>query len=403
MEITYYFKAVEIDGTIWESIPISYKIFKPTENVNTLLIFNGLPESGYPSSYYFGQDDFIDNIPIDFPHDVWAFDEFDSTLVNNYQNIFEITSNGPNYYHRNIIRKWLEEDINRNYFLAGDEWLGAENGFSDTSYLPGSFEYDILGIIKSYNDVNYDGTSGQLIPSKLLQVENSLLGGALNNLFIKNGPTDSLRYDPVYENSWINNWIDAFEVVDSNNIDLLVETRGIKGQPSVQIKPCAVHNVTPNGNKIAFLAYDPISINSSPEYYWYGFSETSLQVQTLKWFGILTDINDEKSEIIPSRIQLFQNYPNPFNPSTTIKYQIPQVIARSEATRQSNVETGYIPSVRLIVYDILGREVAVLVNQKQKPGIYEIEFDAVNLPSGIYFYKLNYGYFSQTKKMILIK
>ncbi|MCB0732359.1 MAG: hypothetical protein KDC88_15145, partial [Ignavibacteriae bacterium] len=201
--VTYFCEAVDWEGHKWQSSLYSYRIFKPTENVNTLLIFNGLPESGYPSSYYFGQDDFIDNIPIDFPHDVWAFDEFDSTLVNNYQNIFEITSNGPNYYHRNIIRKWLEEDNNRNYFLAGDEWLGAEIGFTDTSFLPGSFEYDILGITKSYNDVSYDGTNGQSLPSKLIPVENSLLGGALYNLFIENGPTDSLRYDPVYENSWI--------------------------------------------------------------------------------------------------------------------------------------------------------------------------------------------------------
>ncbi|MCB0750109.1 MAG: T9SS type A sorting domain-containing protein, partial [Ignavibacteriae bacterium] len=104
-------------------------------------------------------------------------------------------------------------------------------------------------------------------------------------------------------------------------------------------------------------------------------------------------------------------YPNPFNPTTTIKYQIPNqvrddnssVIARSDATWQSNVEMRYIQSVRLIVYDILGREVATLVNQKQKPGNYEVEFNARNLKSGIYFYRISAGSYTEVKKMILLK
>jgi len=88
---------------------------------------------------------------------------------------------------------------------------------------------------------------------------------------------------------------------------------------------------------------------------------------------------------------LLQNYPNPFNPSTTIKYSIP------------TVETGHAPSVRLIVYDILGREVETLVNEKQKPGNYEVVFNASNLPSGIYFYSMTVGKFNSVKKMMLVK
>ncbi|VAX27112.1 Alkaline phosphatase [hydrothermal vent metagenome] len=97
---------------------------------------------------------------------------------------------------------------------------------------------------------------------------------------------------------------------------------------------------------------------------------------------------------MPSDYMLSQNYPNPFNPSTKIKYSIP------------NVEMGHAPSVRnvtLKVYDILGREVATLVNEQQSPGNYEAIFNASHLPSGSYFYQLRAGTFVQTKKMLLIK
>ncbi|MCB9258826.1 MAG: T9SS type A sorting domain-containing protein [Ignavibacteriales bacterium] len=133
---------------------------------------------------------------------------------------------------------------------------------------------------------------------------------------------------------------------------------------------------------------------------------------------IPVSVNQNKNENIPSIFVLEQNYPNPFNPTTTIKYQIPNqvrddnssVIARSEATRQSNEITSgnSFPrndnvNVRLTVYDILGREITTLVNQKQKPGIYEINFDASKYSSGVYYYQLKVGQFIQTKKMILLK
>lgn len=96
-------------------------------------------------------------------------------------------------------------------------------------------------------------------------------------------------------------------------------------------------------------------------------------------------------EIIPEEYSLEQNYPNPFNPSTTIKYQIPKQV-RDDIT-----------NVSLKIYDILGREVATLVNEKQKPGFYEVLFNPNDLASGIYFYKLQAGEFIQTKKMLMIK
>jgi hypothetical protein len=89
---------------------------------------------------------------------------------------------------------------------------------------------------------------------------------------------------------------------------------------------------------------------------------------------------------IPEQFSLSQNYPNPFNPSTTIKFGIS--------------ETGI---VKLKVFDVLGREVAVLVNEEMKPGNYETAFTGEDLTSGIYFYSLVTPQFSDVKKMVLIK
>lgn len=89
---------------------------------------------------------------------------------------------------------------------------------------------------------------------------------------------------------------------------------------------------------------------------------------------------------LPIEYSLGQNYPNPFNPSTTISYSIPM---------QSKVE--------LKVYDVLGREVATLVNKKQQAGSYEVEFDASNLGSGVYFYQLRAGSFVESRKLVLLK
>lgn len=88
---------------------------------------------------------------------------------------------------------------------------------------------------------------------------------------------------------------------------------------------------------------------------------------------------------------LEQNYPNPFNPITTIKYSIPGNV----------VETLQATSLR--IYDVLGKEVAVLVNQKQSAGNYEVKFDGTKLASGVYFYKLQAGDFISIKKLILMK
>ena len=102
-----------------------------------------------------------------------------------------------------------------------------------------------------------------------------------------------------------------------------------------------------------------------------------------------------EDEISPVQFHLSQNYPNPFNPSTTIKYTIQSAVIAS-ATKQSQFVT-------LKVYDILGNEVASLVNEEKPAGTYEVSFNGTHFTSGVYIYKLESDYFADVKKMVLIK
>jgi len=100
----------------------------------------------------------------------------------------------------------------------------------------------------------------------------------------------------------------------------------------------------------------------------------------------------------PSVFDLSQNYPNPFNPVTTIKFAIPSNVKPSLAAGRREMS-----NVKLIVFDMLGREVAMLADEEKSPGTYEVQFDATGLSSGIYFYRLTVGGFNETKKLILTK
>jgi hypothetical protein len=100
--------------------------------------------------------------------------------------------------------------------------------------------------------------------------------------------------------------------------------------------------------------------------------------------GELTDVS--KENFLPNEFALFQNYPNPFNPTTLIRYLLPV--------------QGY---VTLKVYNVLGREVEMLVSENQSAGTHSVNFNAKGLSSGVYLYRLSSGSFQSTKKLIIMK
>ena len=394
-KVTYRAKAVDVNGnTSFSSELYSYYVFEPTPGVKSLLVLNGMVPEGinqFPMNSYFVLEE--PGKVNKWTHDVWAYGALISELVNYYTNIFEICSSdnsGENIkYNEEVIRTWLAQNGNRNYALAGQEWLGARYGFIDKNFSVGSFEYDILGITHSYNDVTDLSTSVK--PSRMTAVQNSLLADDLYKKFLSWG-SDSLQYDPYYELDKTENWIDGFDVVSGQQVDMQVETRIVNGTTQKTNLACLTHRTLSNGNKIAFFSYDPIAINTkSPKtnakYFRFGTTIQAPQVKVLQWFNLITGI-EETAAKIPTECKLYQNYPNPFNPETTISYKI-------QAASQ----------VSLIVYDVLGREVATLVDEYKQAGTYNSKFSIINykLVSGVYYYQMRAGNFAESKKFVFMK
>ncbi len=107
---------------------------------------------------------------------------------------------------------------------------------------------------------------------------------------------------------------------------------------------------------------------------------------------VITGVSDDAVNQTTCNFSLLQNYPNPFNPTTVIRYSIPDVIS----TEGKNL------NVVLKVYDVLGNEIAVLVNEEKPAGEYDVNFNSSSLTSGVYFYQLKVGTFIQTRKMLLL-
>ncbi len=154
---------------------------------------------------------------------------------------------------------------------------------------------------------------------------------------------------------------------------------------------------TTNGGENWFQVFGPIGANDpnggglysifslGEEYTWVS-GENDILLSTSSPIGI-----QNVSSQVPFHFLLSQNYPNPFNPQTKIKFDIP-----------ANVR-GQSSNVKLVIYDLLGREVTTLVNEELKPGTYEADWDGSAYSSGVYFYKIITESFVETKKMVLMK
>jgi len=127
------------------------------------------------------------------------------------------------------------------------------------------------------------------------------------------------------------------------------------------------------------------------------------------WKAMVTYTNPVsigENPISPDKFYLYQNSPNPFNPSTKIKYSVPASVMLNSFQHLNSETPNQVRGdyfVTLKVYDVLGNEVATIVNEEKTTGNYEVNFDGSGLTSGIYFYTLKSGEFSNTKKMILLK
>ncbi|WP_304042964.1 YCF48-related protein [Ignavibacterium album] len=147
-----------------------------------------------------------------------------------------------------------------------------------------------------------------------------------------------------------------------------------------------------SGNVLLITNYLTEAFPLNQKYYWRIRSENSKGASEWSETWSFTTSSPSNVDDInsPKEFYLFQNYPNPFNPTTKIRFNIPDVGSELAQTV-------------LKVFDILGNEVAALLNEYKPAGTYEVNFDASHLSSGVYFYQLKAGNFTQTRKMILLK
>jgi hypothetical protein len=136
-------------------------------------------------------------------------------------------------------------------------------------------------------------------------------------------------------------------------------------------EPTAIAVATIEEHTYVFVAGMSLGNNTNQDYATIKYSQTNVQ-------NIISEI--------PYEFYLYQNFPNPFNPSTKISFSVQQF-----------------SDVKLKVFDVLGREVAILINQQLQPGTYQYDFDATRYTSGVYFYRIEAGEFVQTKRMLMIK
>jgi hypothetical protein len=121
-------------------------------------------------------------------------------------------------------------------------------------------------------------------------------------------------------------------------------------------------------------------------YMWYAGSSNPYLIKISLATSPIEPVSVDDETTQPTEFILQQNYPNPFNPSTTIRYSIPEL-----------------SKVKLTLFNLLGEEVTTFVNEEKNAGNYTVEFNASSLPSGVYFYQLRAGFFTETKKMLLLR
>ncbi len=231
----------------------------------------------------------------------------------------------------------------------------------------------------------------EVYPSKTLQ--------AKFNLYEDDGKTTAYQTGNFAQTEFLSNVTSSNSNMDLN-FSIGPSIGNYSGKPKQRIYVIDFHlitgkpnSVSVNGNEIQVDSTFQI-MRTSTSGYFYDENENKLYVQiltvpdssyTIKVKNIFVDVKGKKNLGL-LEFKLSQNYPNPFNPTTTINYTI--------------AKSG---NVKLAIYNILGQEIESLVNEYKNAGEYKIEFDAHNLPSGIYIYKLISGDFIQSRKMIFIK
>jgi ligand-binding sensor domain-containing protein len=390
--------AIDESGNKW--IGTAKPFFPGFEIGGGLSIFDGANWIVYNSSNSGLPDNIVLSIAIDLNGNKWIGTQ-DSGLAkfdNTNWTVFNTSNSG-------LPAGWLSSiSIDGN----GNKWIGTWEGlakFDDTNWtayntlnsgLPGNvvncITIDYFGNkwigtgdgLAKFNDNDWTvfNTANSDLPSNWIS---SIAIGANGDKWIGTG--DGLaKFD---DNEWT-----VFNTANSDLPDNIVLSIAIDGDAPwgqwigtcnglATITPTnwIVYNTSNSGLPSNYIS--SIAIDGSGNK-WFGTGDGGLAVY--KEGGVVSAEENPKSEIIPNECLLSQNFPNPFNPITTIKYSVPKL-----------------SFVTIKIYDVLGSEVATLINEENPVGTYELTWYAEGLPSGVYFYQLRAGNYVETKKMILLR
>lgn len=290
---------------------------------------------------------------------------------------------------------------------------------------PGTTSWDFSGLVNSYSIVSvtiipdtsvnfhyfptatHGVKSGGYISYLELGTDLQLLGAVSDTIWpilIVNSPANVIDHLPIaLGTSWTTTYVETTFVLTPFNYIVTghVETDTVDAYGNLTLPGGSVYPalrlrtdryVTSAGHTTHSISYQIMAKNGaavvlSP-------SDTNqpnsgtINLVALAWNGpqVTSSAVEMSGENIPAGFTLEQNYPNPFNPTTTFSFAVPQQAF-----------------VTLKVYDVLGREVAALVNEEKLPGVYSVEWDASKNASGFYYYQMTAGNFGQTRKLMLMK
>jgi len=321
-----------------------------------------------------------------------------NTLTINGNDIFAGTENYGVYLSQNNGATWLQISlnnrdirsliINANDIYAGTNLYGVYKNGIQTS-LNNRYVYSLAsngnnifagttnyGVYLSTNN----GTTWAQTSLNNLTVYSLAING--NKIFAGTGSTSGVYLSTNNGTTWtqtpLNNVTVYSQTVIGNNIFAGTFQNG------VFISTDNGTNWTQKNEGLGILSVNAFCVLN--DYIFAGTIGNSVYRRPLSELIGIQPISNE----VPKEYSLSQNYPNPFNPVTKIRFSIP-------------VGTRHGAFIKIIVFDVTGREVAILVNEQLKPGTYEVEWYATNFPSGVYYYTLSSGEFSETGKAILVK
>ena len=376
---------------------------------------------------------------------VWALTANENTIYAgtsaNYgslKGVYTTTDNGINWSQTSLNNvNTYSVLVNENYVFAGTEngiYLSTNNGSNWTqTSLNNQFVYTLAlngntifagtysGVFLSTNNgTNWIQTSVNLRTNTLAVFNNNIFAGTDGSgIFVSSNNGTNWAQINIYTNSYFTSFAISGNMIFAgrsnatmqfpNTIIASTDT-GVTWSSIVFTH--FISTLTAIGNNIFAGTVSGIFVSTNTGMNWtqrnegwnppsisvsfcilnnYIFAGSNVNSVYRRPLGELVTVISSVSNQIPLEYSMKQNYPNPFNPTTKIKFEIPN--PKSETNSKTEIR----------IYDVLGKEVAVLVNENLKPGIYDVEWDGTNYSSGMYFYKLESGNYIETKKMLMIK